>query len=482
MISGKKNLLVLFVFLFLLGCQKDNRSDDTIKGPTNETALTVKLADGFSLDIPAGAMEKGLKISLNKTAVGFPDEGSVLQEFELLPEGTRFNKPVTLTFNYTDEMLGGNSPFNVGLAFKDDKDGKWYSLIGGKIDPVKKTISVKITHFSKWAYFSGIHLYMKVNERLSRDNEINLPMLTSQRAEVCVVMDLPPLSSDEEMIKIIEKVGEILKRDPVNPASTENCPDCPLLAPVKFIPPVSVDDIHNQIIKPDKWMVNGITNGNNTVGKIEPFTRNVFTYNSPAKMPLDNPIAITAVINTVSHGQLQIVQQTNVYARKWRYEVARISSDECDGIDDFSYAYKVSWGGGVDFTISDNFTIASAQYKTTPLKILQAGNCTCMSGIKLEPLSNTGVFLSKLRLKVSAKPDPNFPFQIVLNGDAREYGEFKATWTTDNCGADYPHTETSTTVVAEDFTIHDFPFGWLPLTPVKTKLDEEGDVTIVAIE
>ncbi len=476
--------ILLCSLLTLVSCKKEADNELAVSGPTNTEAQTVSLNDGqLELKIPAGAMAEGTQISVKTSTEKFADTGAVLHQFELLPAGTKFNKPVTLTLHYTDDMLKGNSPENIGLAFKNEADGKWYALIGGKIDAASKTISVKITHFSHWAYFSALHLYTKVNGVLSRDNEINLPMLTKERAEVCIVMDLPPLSADdEEMLKILQQIGEILATDPVNPAASEDCPDCALLAPVTFTPPVSTDDIHNKIIKPDKWMVNGVKNGNSATGTITDFVGNIYHYDAPGKMPLDNPMAIAAVINTEKHGQLQLIQQVNVYARKWRYQISRQSAHECEGLDDFGYAYDVNYGGTIDFTIAEGFELASAKYTANPLKVLQAGNCTCVMGIRLEPFSNTGIFFSDLKLTVDKTGYGLFPSQIMLSGNGREYAEFKATWTTDDCGANYAHTETENFLLSEEYYVKDFPLGFIPDSPLKTKLDDDGEATIEAIE
>jgi len=478
-------IAILLCGLLTLGsCKKEADNEPAVTGPTNTEAQTVSLNDGqLELEIPVGAMAEGTQISVKTSTEKFADTGAVLHQFELLPAGTKFNKPVTLTLHYTDEMLKGNSPENIGLAFKNEDDGKWYALIGGKIDVTHKTISVKITHFSHWAYFSGLHLYTKVNGVLSRDNEINLPMLTNERAEVCIVMDLPPLSADdEEMLKILQQIGEILAKDPINPDASEDCADCALFAPVTFTPPVSTDDIHNKIIKPDKWMVNGVVNGNNATGTITDFVGNIYHYETPGKMPLDNPMAIAAVINTQKHGQLQFVQQVNVYARKWRYQISRQSARECDGIDDFGYAYNVNYGGTIDFTMAEGFESVSAKYTANPLQITHAGNCTCTTGIHLESYPNTGIFFSDLKLTVDKAGYGLFPFQIMLSGNGREYAEFKATWTTDDCGANYAHTESENFLLTEEYYVKDFPLGFIPNSPLKTKLDDDGEATIEAIQ
>jgi hypothetical protein len=444
----------------------------------------VKLNGGqLTLDIPAGAMAEGTEISIAESSTTLPEYAPILQQFELLPKGTKFLKPVMLTINYTDEMLQGNSPHAIGLAFKNDDDGKWYALVGGKVDTEKKTISTRITHFSQWGVFSALHLYAKIGNEIYHDGQEIVPLLTGQTVTVGVVMDLPPLSvDDEEMLQIIKKVFELMKRDPANPSVSENCSECAFIAPVTFTPPIETDDIHNKVIQPDKWMVNGITNGNNMTGTIKPYINNYFSYVSPAKMPLDNPIAITAIIRTKSHGELQLVQQANVYARKWKLQINKNDKRECDGFDDFGYAYNANYGGSATFEITDEFNVAHAQYQAQQLKINSAGNCTCMTGVQLEPFPQTGVFLSNLKLTVNKERYELFPYQVLISGNGREYAEFKARWTTTDCGVNPAHTESDTRLLSEEYYVQDFPVGFIPYTPLKTILDEDGEVTIEAIE
>lgn len=481
----KLSYLSLFACLLTIsGCKKDPDDTPDVIGPTNTQAQTISLQGGqLTLEIPVGAMAEGTQISMQESSAELPASAPVLHQFELLPKGAKFLKPVTLTLKYSDELLQGNSPYTIGLAFKNDDDGKWYALVGGKIDTDKKTISVKITHFSNWGVFSALHLYAKAAGKTYKDGEEVIPLLTNQLVEIGVVMDLPPLSADdEEMLAMIKKVFELMKKDPVNPDVSEDCADCALLAPVTFNPPVSTDDIHNTVIKPDKWMVNGIVNGNTTVGTISEFTNGYFFYTSPQKMPLDNPMAIAAVIHTKSHGELQLIQQANVYARKWHYEVAKTPGRDCMGFDDFGYAYQASYGGAIDFEIADGFELASEKYTTIPLKFTKENNCSCMTGIHLEPFPDTGISLSDLKLTVDAAGYEMFGFQVLLSGSGREYAEFKATWTTDDCGANDPHTESEVKFLTEEYYVSDFPLGYLPDTPLKTNIGDDDEVWIEAIE
>lgn len=393
---------LLCCFLLLSSCSKDTDNDDPVfTGPSNKEALTVELNGGqLTLEIPAGAMEEGTQISVQESNVELPETAPVLQQFELLPKGTKFLKPVTLTIKYTDEMLQGSSPYALGLAFQNDDSEQWYALVGGKVNTEQKTISTKITHFSHWGVFNALHLYAKTGNDVYHDGQEVIPMLTNQMLTVGVVMDLPPLSADdEEMLKFIKKGFELMKKDPINPKVSEDCPDCALLAPVSFVPPVETDDIHNKVIKPDKWLVNGIANGNTTVGTISEYTNGYFSYTSPAKMPLDNPMAIAAVIHTKSHGELQLIQQANVYARKWRYSYAEQYEDGCDGSYDFDvFGFKAEMKSYVEFGFDDGFSLVGITYHNSPWTISNIENCSPnLTDLTVVPEKDYALRLSNLQ-------------------------------------------------------------------------------------
>lgn len=445
----------------------------------NQSSRTVTLDGGrITLEIPAGAAAEGISVSLKKSTARFPDTGAVLKSFQLLPEGTVFKKPVTLTIKYDEQLLNGNSPSNIGIAFRNDADGSWYAPLNGSIDTLNKTISLKIMHFSQWSIFSCFHLYVKVNNKVYRDEAVTIPMLTSQRADLLLVMDLPPLSNDEYIRKLLARQGEKLKKDPVRPISTPGCPDCDLLAPVHYNP-IKFDDIQSKSIKPDEWRVNGVKGGSEQAGKITHFNNNNFKYTAPLKMPVGNPMAVTAVINTPSHRQLQVIRHVNVYARKCHLDYSKVYEDRCEGDDDFGYGYKAALGYQLDFTLREGFEIANVGYHTSPLKLISYGNCTaCESDVRLSPLENTGIIVSNIKTSILPGKNNPFPFQIIVNGSAKVYGGFYANWMANVCGDD-PFPEKKN-VVLDDYKVEDFPLGWLPATPQKTDIrlgDDDPSIT-----
>lgn len=439
------------------------------KGQMNEKPQIFTLADGrITLEVPAGAMAKGTQISLRESSARFPDSTSVLNSFELLPTGTTFKKPVNLIINYDDDFLKGNSPSNVGIAFSDDANNKWYAQLNGSIDTVKKTISLKITHFSHWSIFSCFHLYFKVNNKVYRDDGGTLPMLTEQRADLLMVMDLPPLSADDYMKKFLKNLGDKSKKEPIKPVSTPDCPDCALLGPV-YYDPISFDHIQSRAIIPDEWRVNGIKNGDANTGRITNVINKNYRYTSPSQMPPNNPMAVTAVINTKSHGQIQIIRQVNVYARKWTLDYHKTYEDPCEGEDDFGYGYKAEMKYTLDFTLKDGFEMASVNYNPEPLQINSSSNCTvCESNVNLAIAPKTGIFLSNIKASLLPGNNNPFPFQVMIKGNAKIYAAFHASWRANVCGDD-PF-DSSSDVVLDDYHVDDFPLGWLPFVPGKTDI------------
>jgi hypothetical protein len=68
--------------------------------------------------------------------------------YRLLPEGTTFSQPVTLTFHLSD--MENNRIDSTFIATQHD-DNFWYSQPHQIRDVTAMTVSVNATHFSDWA-------------------------------------------------------------------------------------------------------------------------------------------------------------------------------------------------------------------------------------------------------------------------------------------------------------------------------------------
>ena len=62
----------------------------------------------MELVIPAGALPANTDITIQPVTNEAP--GGIGLAYDLLPDGTTFSKPATLTFHYTDEDINGSLP------------------------------------------------------------------------------------------------------------------------------------------------------------------------------------------------------------------------------------------------------------------------------------------------------------------------------------------------------------------------------------
>lgn len=81
--------------------------------------------------------------------VDAPLPGSVSQAYEFLPTGTEFNKPVTVSFAYTDDELAGQPPS--AFAVSTVSDDSWQAISKPLVDSFASVISGMTTHFSPYA-------------------------------------------------------------------------------------------------------------------------------------------------------------------------------------------------------------------------------------------------------------------------------------------------------------------------------------------
>lgn len=317
-----KNLTTLSASFLLMAflwvrCGKDNPSQpaDPPAGGAGYNArdTTISLQAGrVTLDIPRGAFKQGTSVKITQSTAKFIDSAAVIDQFQLLPEGTVFKKPVMLVVHYDAGWLKGNSPFNIGVAFRNDQDGKWYAPIHGTVDTVAHRIAVPITHFSHWSLYTCFHLEAQYEDQLSTDNARVMTMPTSASALLRCYMDGPPVTmttkdAEDGDLPLIAP----LVVDPVTKGTgvdLDDCPDCDLIAPL--VPPESRNE-DSRAISPAFWYVNGVTNGNAQTGTLSRLDK-AYTYHSPGKVPEGNPVAIAAGIRTRGGGEIQLIQSVAI--------------------------------------------------------------------------------------------------------------------------------------------------------------------------
>ncbi|MEK7234497.1 MAG: hypothetical protein AAB268_11820 [Elusimicrobiota bacterium] len=120
----------------------------------------VKRFDRMSVNIPAGALAQALDITVstptnNSDTAQRKDKrtdrslSAASDEVEYGPEGTRFDKPVTLTLAYDPILIAarGMDEDNIKVHYWNALAGDWEAL-ASTVDKQAKTVSAETTHFS----------------------------------------------------------------------------------------------------------------------------------------------------------------------------------------------------------------------------------------------------------------------------------------------------------------------------------------------
>ncbi|GAB4012718.1 hypothetical protein GCM10028808_29660 [Spirosoma migulaei] len=118
------------------------------------------------MTIPAGAVKQVTNFSIQPITNTLSDSAS--SAYRLLPEGTTFEKPVTLQMPYTQTDLLNTSAQALFLAYQGS-DGVWKYLPSTELDEANKTLKVQTHHFSDWGVFAEFYLssntgYLKAGE------------------------------------------------------------------------------------------------------------------------------------------------------------------------------------------------------------------------------------------------------------------------------------------------------------------------------
>ncbi len=108
------------------------------------------------LTIPPGALSANTDISIQAVTNTCPNGIGV--SYDLLPNGTKFSTPASLTFNYADSDVDGTDPLLLYTAFQDSI-GQWEVVDSDKeVDTIGKTVSFDINHFTVYSVGPGVYV------------------------------------------------------------------------------------------------------------------------------------------------------------------------------------------------------------------------------------------------------------------------------------------------------------------------------------
>jgi hypothetical protein len=164
---------VLFAMLSItLACKKDKVTDPTdleiiaptpvgvVNGPKTTKEIgpnggLIETAEGISISIPDGALDKNTVITVEPISTTNP--AGIGQSFRLLPHGTKFAKPIEMTFSYA--AVANSIPLVEGLtvSYQDDQ-GIWRVEGNTRTNATEQTITVVTDHFSDWVPMKWLDL------------------------------------------------------------------------------------------------------------------------------------------------------------------------------------------------------------------------------------------------------------------------------------------------------------------------------------
>jgi hypothetical protein len=117
---------------------------------------TFTTADGrISLEFPAGALNAETNITIQPVTNNCPGgSGNVLR---ITPHNVNFNKPVKLSFSYSDTDYVSSTAAAMTIAYQDS-EGYWRAAENMVKDTTNKKVWVTTKHFSDWALFKSVEL------------------------------------------------------------------------------------------------------------------------------------------------------------------------------------------------------------------------------------------------------------------------------------------------------------------------------------
>lgn len=150
-----KSILMIAALVFLLpACSGGSDTVETF--PVGPSGGTFESPDGVKLEIPQGALDQEIEITVTKTSISTDDFDAAGDFFEFGPAGTTFNSDITLTIPYDPQKATGPEE-NLRLWYSDSASGP-FSPLPGSANTTAKTVAGAVNHFSVAAAGSPVPL------------------------------------------------------------------------------------------------------------------------------------------------------------------------------------------------------------------------------------------------------------------------------------------------------------------------------------
>jgi len=288
----------------------------------DSTGGTIASSDGrLVMTFPAGAVTAATDVSIQNITSTVPN--GLGSAYRLLPEGTTFSQPVTLTFHLSD--MENNGIDSIFIA-SQHADNFWYSQPHQIRDATAETVSVSATHFSDWSLVGTIVL---------------TPIKTRVRTGT-----------------VTSFTGTIVLVDP-----NENVLADPEADELE-IPTGSTLDKMNS---PRTWAVNFITGGNTRLGQIS----DPGAYTAPGSVP--SPSNVTVMVTAqIDKSKAFASAEADLYAQElWSGSTDVTQLDGTKIHAEVTFVQKVE-SGSVTML---HFTVQSGTVHITPPATNSSSGC-----------------------------------------------------------------------------------------------------------
>lgn len=127
----------------------------------------VEREDGVNVDIPEGAIKAEVEVTIGPEKDAAPEEKKRKEEMRGLlglkavsegveygPEGTKFEKPVTITLAYDTKALPAGTKEEDLLIYHWNPDRPFWEALKSTVDKANRTVSAQTTHFSLYQVFA----------------------------------------------------------------------------------------------------------------------------------------------------------------------------------------------------------------------------------------------------------------------------------------------------------------------------------------
>src|SRR5690606_12633522 len=143
---------------------------DAVSATIGPNGGVLLYGDMVRMEIPPGAVDELTTFGIQPISNTL-DEASSNTAFRLTPEGTRFNKPVRISFLYDPDAEG--NPTTRMVAFQR-RDGVWCGN-STELNASQRRLTVETTHFSDWVWFDLLSL-RKDKETVGAGETVNLKL------------------------------------------------------------------------------------------------------------------------------------------------------------------------------------------------------------------------------------------------------------------------------------------------------------------